>query len=107
MGQRAIRNWISRHSYHSVKPTVKNKKLQNRVPVLPPYYGIIRPLHAPRSFPLSWIALLGFSLPLPWSVPTFHTNAQTTLVPTLRRVPPRPYAGPPAADLGAAPRLPF
>ena len=31
MGQRAIRNWISRHSYHSVKPTVKNKKLQNRV----------------------------------------------------------------------------
>src|SRR5262249_30303903 len=31
MGQRAIRNWISRHSYHSVEPTVKNKKLQNRV----------------------------------------------------------------------------
>src|ERR671914_2706014 len=31
MGQRAIRNWISRHSYHSAEQTVKNKKLDHRV----------------------------------------------------------------------------
>jgi hypothetical protein len=31
MGQRAIRSWISRHSYHSAEQTVKNKKLDHRV----------------------------------------------------------------------------
>jgi uncharacterized protein (DUF433 family) len=31
MGQRAIRNWISRYSYHSAEQTVKNKKLDHRV----------------------------------------------------------------------------
>ena len=31
MGQRAIRSWINRHSYHSVALTVKNKKLDHRV----------------------------------------------------------------------------
>src|SRR5882724_9186723 len=31
MGQRAIRSWISRHSYHSAEQTVKNKKLEDRV----------------------------------------------------------------------------
>jgi len=31
MGQRAIRNWISRHSYHSAEQTVKNKKLDHRM----------------------------------------------------------------------------
>jgi Transposase DDE domain len=31
MGQRAIRSWISRHSYHSAGQIVKNKKLDHRV----------------------------------------------------------------------------
>ena len=31
MGQRAIRSWISRHSYHSAEQIVKNKKLDHRV----------------------------------------------------------------------------
>jgi len=31
MGQRAIRNWIRRHSYHSAEQAVKNKKLDHRV----------------------------------------------------------------------------
>jgi hypothetical protein len=35
MGQRAILSWISRHSYHSAEQTVKNKKLDHRVPTTP------------------------------------------------------------------------
>jgi putative tryptophan/tyrosine transport system substrate-binding protein len=31
MGQRVIRSWISRHSYHSAGQNVKNKKLDHRV----------------------------------------------------------------------------
>ena len=31
MGQRAIRSWTSRHSYHSAEQIVKNKKLEHRV----------------------------------------------------------------------------
>jgi len=49
MGQRAIRNWISRHSYHSVKPTVKNKKLQNRVPDIATLGREIAAWQAPRN----------------------------------------------------------
>jgi hypothetical protein len=33
MGQRVIRSWISRHSYHSAGQNVKNKKLDHRVKV--------------------------------------------------------------------------
>ena len=35
MGQRAIRNWIRRHSYHSAEQAVKNKKLDHRVSTYP------------------------------------------------------------------------
>jgi len=31
MGQRAIRSWINRHSYHSPEQNVKDKKLDHRV----------------------------------------------------------------------------
>ena len=33
MGQRVIRSWISRHSYHSAGQIVKNKKLDHRVDI--------------------------------------------------------------------------
>jgi ABC-type branched-subunit amino acid transport system permease subunit len=34
MGQRAIRSWISRHSYHLAGQIIKHKKLEHRVSTL-------------------------------------------------------------------------
>jgi hypothetical protein len=68
---------------------------------------MIRPLRVHRYFPLSWASLIGFSLPITRRVPTFRERARTKLVPTVRRVPPRQYAGCPSVCLGAEPRLQF